>query len=382
MPKHPLWFLGFPSHPSYRGVTDGAAPGNDVHKYPALLHGLLPGASQALLADQVQIGMTPAQALHALVKTPRGHESALPVASMKNALILADSFQLLWEQGFGRRVRFIINHPTGGRIVAHIEFFKEFVRIRPNRDEVREVLFEDGGAFFEGYKEQWWRFCDSCFDLYPDGVVSGPKRVKVIREKIQNFLNTKVSSSLNLLSSLQPKINGLGLTGKWTSYKTLEITNSENKKCTIEVRSSQNFWIAPMQDNVSVMGRITIDGADDHLNTIVKGLISEVCKDLPPINKIVSFAPINKDVSAWKVMYDLSKQLDVANVLHDFDFLYADLEDGDAVRRGTATEDSLFSNFVDMTTTPTDSLFSNFVDVTTTPTDSLFSNFDTQASVL
>jgi len=390
MPKHPFWFLGFPSRQTYRAATENVFRGVDdddklirdglmlllSEKYPNKYKKLKQwmeieyNIHMALLMTLYETNlpvnekddgsMVATDANTTVVAAP----SPVPavVSEVDNDSVYVNSFQLLWERDHGRRVRFVIRNSTAADTIVHIDAYKDVVRIRPNQTEVKNVLFANDGAFFGNYIEQVTRVCNDCFDLYPTGYERdilrlgfgvNPDRVLEIKTKIRNFLKNKLVTS----TSVFPNTDEVSLTGTWTSYRTLEITGG-NETCTIEVSGSTNEYTVRNSTGAAVMGNVEIRGTSDTFNERVMRLFDEVC--VREDGALVA-APKDQKTSAWKVMYDLSKRLTVEEDVLDLQNL---LDDEEHVYEGTATEDTLYSSFDDMTTTPADSLFLKFDDTT------------------
>lgn len=409
MPKHPLWFLGFPSQPAYRGATHEMVYGKsqveldairtdlkkslnerypDKYKllehlsegmgYPEVLYDVLFHESRTMpaVADDV---VDPTSAVSTTGGKGDGENMGTSVASVVSEVdkdsMYVNSFQLLWEEDHGRRIRFVQKYNDGKEMVVHIDAYKDVVRIRPDQYEVKEQLWKKHDAFFHPYTEQTFRGCLTCFDLYPPSFRFdfrkdlNPKRVKDVRRKIRSFLQNKLRESPNVFTTFNAQPD---LKGKWTSYRTLDITSTEGHKCTIEVGDEKNGFMVDSNNTPKLMGKVKIGGANANFNERVMALFDGVCTRAPGSTVAT---PKDDKLSAWKTIYDFSR---VLNVTPDDDVLelpnlldmnpnengmYADIQSSDEPRRGTGTQDVLYSRFDAMITTPTDSLYAQFGDM-------------------
>lgn len=419
MPKHPLWFLGFPSQPAYRGATHevvyrGKSPAelaaireelkatlnakkldllerhlSSGSEYPGVLNDVLFGVEPEMpdeedaegdvidpilpQAEEVMVGSdgddySPPEAKRDGVEE-QGPPQTVPVNLSEVDIedsVYVHSFQLLWERDHGRRVRFIKKYGDGTDKVVHIDAFKDVVRFRPNSHETKQQFWKREGAFFVDYGQQFMRGCYDCFDLYPPGFMTdlismelNPKRVEKVKEKIRDFLKKKLSNSKNVFGERKTT----DLKGEWKSYMSLEISDTKNvaKKCTIHVTGSSQNYIVHIGQTRQLMGSVTISGEDAAFNERVMTMFDPVCIRE---DRALTAIPNHTRLSAWKTIYDFSRQLNVKPDVLDLTDLLDDAEP--PVYRGTVTEDVLYSRFdAMMTPTPT----------TDSPTDSLYAQF-------
>lgn len=424
MPKHPLWFLGFPSQPAYRGATHevvyrkGETTAEELadirarlvtslnERYrakhdllqehlrsgselsdPRVLYDVLFGVGPAVEEDAAGGVNDPSlpQAEEVLVDSDgddnspleakgdgvgeRGPPPTVPVvlSEVDEDSVYVHSFQLLWEKDHGRRIRFIQKYGDGTDKVVHIDAFKDVVRFRPNKHETKQQFWKRKGAFFEGYGQQFMRGCYDCFDLYPPNFMAdlisrelNPKRVEEVKGRIRDFLKTKLSNSKNVFGERKTT----DLKGEWKSYTSLEISDTKDvaKKCTIFVTGSSQNYIVHIGETRKLMGSVTIFGTDADFNERVMTMFEPVCERMSD-NTLI---PNHSRLSAWKTIYDFSRGLNVKTDVLELTNLLDDVAPPPPpVYRGTGTEDVLYSRFdAMMTPTPTDS-----------PTDSLYARF-------
>lgn len=375
MPKHPLWFLGVPSRPSYRGATHDVVYRGDDDEIRKQLTDELEIANLPMYTaynENINNGDPPDVTL-ALMEAYLGTVQYNQLTEVDTDSVYVNSFQLLWEKDHGKRIRFVQRYTNGTEMPVHIDAFKDVVRFRPDELEVKEQLWTKQGAFFGDYTEQKARVCISCFDLYPSGYGSdlfstdlNPERVNEVRLKIRHFLKKKLSTSKNVFGDRKTT----DLMGKWTSYRTLEISERGNgaNKCTIEVTASTNDYYVNINATRKIMGGVMISGTNAFFNERVMGLFDTVCErfegeySCEQHTRCTTY-PKDQRLSAWKTIYDFSRELRVIPDVLDLQNLL-DSEGEASVYNGTGTEDALYSRFDDMKTTPTDGLFLKFDDTT------------------